>query len=51
MNIGIAKKDDQTLVFEKRYYKLEDPEVKEGNFNTLLEEMEVTVFRYGLTSV
>lgn len=48
MNIGIAKKDDQTLVFEKRYY---EQKVKKGKINILLEEMEVTVFRYGLTSV
>ncbi|RCV24410.1 hypothetical protein SETIT_5G082000v2 [Setaria italica] len=46
-NIGIAKKDHQTLVFEKRYYK-KDKSVKEGEkikINVLLEQMEVTVFR------
>ncbi|CAO2174400.1 unnamed protein product [Urochloa humidicola] len=46
-NIGIAKKDNQTLVFEKRYYE-EDQSVKgakEMKINALLEQMEVTVFR------
>ncbi|CAO2193391.1 unnamed protein product [Urochloa humidicola] len=41
-NIGIAKKDNQTLVFEKRYYKKKETEDK---IDALLEQMEVTVFR------
>ncbi|PUZ57792.1 hypothetical protein GQ55_5G457700 [Panicum hallii var. hallii] len=46
-NISIAKKDHQTLIFEKKYCK-EDTGVNEGkkiNVNVLLEQMEVTVFR------
>ncbi|CAL4957824.1 unnamed protein product [Urochloa decumbens] len=47
-NIGIAKKDNRTLVFEKRYYEEEEitvEGVKETKINALLEQMEVTVFR------
>jgi hypothetical protein len=41
------------LVFEKKYYA-KDTSVKEDEkikINALLEQMEVTVFRYRLTSV
>ncbi|CAO2185395.1 unnamed protein product [Urochloa humidicola] len=42
-DIGIAKKDNQTLVFEKRYY--EKDKTEEIKINALLEQMEVIVFR------
>ena len=51
-NIRIAKKDHQTLIFEKMYYD-KDTSVNVGQkikVNVLLEQMEVTVFRYGMTS-
>jgi len=46
-NIRIAKKDHQTLIFEKMYYD-KDTSVNVGQkikVNVLLEQMEVTVFR------
>jgi hypothetical protein len=51
-NISIAKKDHQTLIFEKMYCE-KDTGVNEGkkiNVKVLSEQMEVTVFRYGMTS-
>lgn len=39
--LSIALKNDQTLVFEKRYYK----KGKETNIKVLLEQIEVIVFR------